>query len=56
MIAWCAMVRAVVLIAVFGGLLWLAALSEAVQVALMFAGVFAVCWTVDRLGRSERRM
>lgn len=48
------MVRALLLIGLFLGLLWLAAMSEVVQTALMFAGIFAVCWTLDRMGRSER--
>jgi len=43
-------VRAVAVIGLFLALLWVAALSEYVQMVLMFTGIFAVCWTVDRLG------
>lgn len=48
------MVRAALLIGVFAVLLWVSAMSDAVRDLLVFAGIFAVCWTVDRLGRRER--
>jgi hypothetical protein len=48
------MLRAGLLISMFVVLLWVSAMSEAVRDLLMFAGIFAVCITVDRWGRRER--
>jgi len=48
------MVRIGLLVVLFALLLWLAAMDERVQEALMLAGIFAVCAVVDRWGRRER--
>jgi hypothetical protein len=48
------MLRVVLLIGLFVLLLWLAAMSSELQVLLMFAGIIAVCWTIDHLGQRER--
>jgi hypothetical protein len=44
------MVRAVLLIAVFVGLLGASAESVDVRNLLAIAGAFAVCWGINRLG------
>jgi hypothetical protein len=47
------MLRAAVLIGLFLVLLWGSAMSVEFQTLMMFAGISAVCLTVDRWSRGE---
>lgn len=48
------MLRVALVVGLFLVLLWVAAMSEPVQMLLMFTGILAICWTVDRWGRGAR--
>lgn len=48
------MLRSLVLMGVFAGLLWASAESVDVRNLLAIAGAFGICWTVDRWGRGAQ--